>query len=82
MAASEQTSAITTPAHWIGCGQKPTSTCSASRVSRSGEYRDAPSRAAWPTSTSTTEAPPESTSAFVNFCLPIAPSIGATASRR
>ena len=34
------------------------------------------------TSTSTTLAPPERTSAFVNFCLPIAPSIGSTASRR
>ena len=25
------------PIHWIGCGQKPARTCSASRVSRSGE---------------------------------------------
>ena len=25
------------PAVWIGCGQKPASTCSASRVRRSGE---------------------------------------------
>ena len=29
-----------------------------------------------------TDAPPETTSAFVNFCLPIAPSIGSTAERR
>jgi len=66
----------------MGCGQKPARTCSASRVSRRGEYREAPSRGACPTSTSTTEAPPERTSAFVNFCRPIAPSIGSTASRR
>ena len=39
--ASEQRSPRTTPAVWIGCGQKPASTWSASRVSRSGEYRDA-----------------------------------------
>ena len=31
------------------------------------------------TSTSTTLAPPERTSAFVNFCRPIAPSIGSSA---
>ena len=35
-----------------------------------------PRAARAPTSTSTTDAPPERTSAFVNFCLPIAPSIG------
>src|SRR3954468_9319043 len=70
------------PIHWIGCGQKPASTWSARHVSRSGEYLDAPCRGACATSTSTTDAPPESTSAFVNFCLPIEPSIGSTASRR
>ena len=39
-------------------------------------------RAVCETSTSTTDAPPESTSAFVNFCLPMAPSMGVSASRR
>ena len=34
------------------------------------------------TSTSSTETPVESTSAFVNFCRPIAPNIGSIASRR
>ena len=40
-----------------------------------------PWRAACPTSTSTTEAPPARISAFVNFCLPIEPSMGVTTLR-
>ena len=52
------------------------------RVRRSGEYRDVSRRGACATSTSITLAPPERISAFVNFCLPIEPSIGSTASRR
>src|SRR5262245_20486342 len=36
-AASEQTTPSVTPIHWIGCGQKPASTWSPVRVSRSGE---------------------------------------------
>ena len=47
-----------------------------------GEYRERPLRAACPTSTSTTLAPPASTRALVNFCRPIAPSIGSIAVRR
>ena len=37
VASSVQTTPSATPIHWIGCGQKPASTCSASRVRRSGE---------------------------------------------
>jgi len=54
----------------------------ASLIRRSGEYREPERDGAWETSTSSTLTPLESTSAFVNFCRPIAPSIGSTASRR
>ena len=47
MAAIVQRKPSAIPIHWIGCGQKPASTCRASRVSRSGEYRERPARGEW-----------------------------------
>ena len=82
-AASVQTRPSVTPIHCTGCGQKPATTCSASRIEADRRVaRAATARRACETSTSSTEAPRESTSAFVNFCRPIEPSIGSIAERR